>query len=550
MSNAWPYKSYTEIFMERQQRIIKIQNDPILQAGCKEYYRGKPVEFIQDFGVTYDPRNASSKERPTVMPFCLFPRQVEFIQFLHECYLDGESGIVEKTRDAGITWCGTAYSVYLWLFEDGSSIGWGSRKEILVDKISDPDSVLEKVRMQIRYLPKFLLPKGFSEQKHFSFMKIVNPENGATITGEAGSSIGRGGRKAIFFVDEAEHIDHLELIEASLSATTNVRIDISSVNGNSNIIARKRQQGEEWEPGKNVDPGMTRVFIFDWKSHPLKDEEWYNRRRDKAERDGLLHIFAQEVDRDRTSSVTGVVIKASWVKAAVDLHKKYPEAFTGLKYGGLDLADEEEGDSKALAFRKGIVLTHLDEWHKGDAGQATVKAVVESRQQAVNILSYDCIGVGATAKSEVNRLKRDGKFDFGKLEIIPWAASGKVLWPDQNAVKGDKESPKNKDTYKNIKAQAYWSLRSRFEKTYKFVYEDGGADKYAIDELISIDSKISNYDKLVQQLSQPTYSHDGQGRIIIDKNPNGVKSPDLADAVNMAFFPVPAKTKKVGTWGK
>jgi hypothetical protein len=52
--------NYTQVFMERQERILKVQSSPILQIGAKAYYKGKPVEFIQDWGITYDPRNASS----------------------------------------------------------------------------------------------------------------------------------------------------------------------------------------------------------------------------------------------------------------------------------------------------------------------------------------------------------------------------------------------------------------------------------------------------------------------------------------------------------
>lgn len=546
MTDKFPYRSYTEIFMERQARIIKIQSDPILQLGCKEYYRGKPVEFIEDWGVTLDPRNALNPELPSFLPFILFDRQKEMVDFVFDCLKQQESGLVEKSRDMGASWLCVAISIWIFLFYDDTKVGWGSRKEQYVDQIGNPDSIFEKLRTYLKHLPKFLYPDGFDWRLHSGKMKLYNPERNSSIIGEIGDGIGRGGRTLVYFKDESAHYEHPELIESNLEDNTNVAIDISSVNGPANVFARRRQHGVEWEKGKEIGKKVVRVFVFDWRQNPLKNEEWYLARRKKAEREGLLHKFSQEVDRDYTSSVTGVLIKPIWVKSAIDLHLKYPEMLTGKSFAGLDIADEEEGDAKALALRKGVVLTYIDEWHKGDAGQATMKAVVECRQRVINTLCYDCIGVGATAKSEVNRLRREGKFNFGKLEIIPWAASAKVLKPEENTIKDDQESPKNKDTFKNLKAQAYWSLRTRFEKTYKVVYNN---ESYPIDELISIDSTIEGYDKLIQQLSQPTFSHDGQGRILVDKNPDGVKSPDLADAVNMAFFPVPSKIKKVGTWG-
>ena len=59
-------------------------------------------------------------------------------------------------------------------------------------------------------------------------MRLLNPANDATIIGEAGDNIGRGGSCSLFFVDEAAYLEHPALIEAALTATTDVRIDIST----------------------------------------------------------------------------------------------------------------------------------------------------------------------------------------------------------------------------------------------------------------------------------------------------------------------------------
>ncbi len=40
-------------------------------------------------------------------------------------------------------------------------------------------------------MPDWLKPKGFVEKVHDNYMRIINPDNGATITGEAGDNIGR-----------------------------------------------------------------------------------------------------------------------------------------------------------------------------------------------------------------------------------------------------------------------------------------------------------------------------------------------------------------------
>jgi hypothetical protein len=38
------------------------------------------------------------------MPFVMFKRQDEFIQFLYGCYKDEQNGLVEKSREQGATW--------------------------------------------------------------------------------------------------------------------------------------------------------------------------------------------------------------------------------------------------------------------------------------------------------------------------------------------------------------------------------------------------------------------------------------------------------------
>ncbi len=44
--------------------------------------------------------------------------------------------------------------------------------------------------------------------------------------------------------------------------------------------------------------------------------------------------------------------------------------------------------------------------------------------------------------------------------------------------------------------------------------------------------------KLIVELSQPTYSVNGVGKIVVDKKPDGTKSPNLADSAMIAFAPI------------
>ena len=546
---TWP-PNYTIHFASRVDRLNSIRNKPDMLLGALEYYKdpARWVEFIEHWLITYDPRNNKKKTKPVIMPFILFPRQKDLIEFLISCWRDSESGLLEKSRDMGATWLSVAFSICMWLFCPGSSIGWGSRKQELVDKIGDPDSIFEKLRMTIKYLPREFMPAGWNENVHCSYMKLINPANGSSITGEIGDNIGRGGRKSIYFKDESAHYERPEKIEAALGDNTDVQIDISSVNGTANVFARRRKSGVVWNPGCTIPEGEQRVFIMDWRDHPEKTQEWYDKRRAKAEREGLLHIFAQEVDRDYASAVEGVLIPNTWVQAAVDLHTKInvplDDMMVGTIYSALDVADEGR-DLNAQACRQGITLFDLDKWAQGDTGQTANKAIHKCSIVKANELQYDCIGIGAGIKSETNRLKRDNLLRK-HLKIIGWNASKGVLHPKRHIIKDDKTSPLNKDLYSNLKSQGWWNLRTRFEKTYKMVNQN---TTYPVSDLICIKSDIDNFDELISELSQPTYSHNSSGQITINKKPDGTRSPNLADSVNMVYWPVPEIEENVGIVG-
>lgn len=539
---AWP-PNYVTLFGWRQRQLLAFRNDPKLIRGAFAYYQQHPVEFICDWVDTYDPRNAGKEGKLTRMPLVLFDRQKDLVLFLKAC-LDGEAdGLIEKCRDAGATWVCVAFTVWLWLFWPGITVGWGSRKEQLVDKIGVVDSIFEKIRLVIRGLPPEFLPTGFNEKDHMTYMRIINPQAESAIVGEAGDNIGRGGRTRIYFKDESAHYERPELIEAALGDNTRVQIDISSVNGLGNVFHRKREAGIDWDGGA-ITPGKTNVFVIDWSDHPEKTPEWYAARRQKAEDEGMLHIFAQEVDRDYASSVEGVIIKPEWVKAAIDAHVILGLGEDGGWVAGLDVADGGM-DKSALAQRKGIVLKYVEAWGEVDTGR-TARRALKELLFSTGSLMYDCVGVGAGVKSEFNRLHKGEDLDPSEKSLLPkglrindWNAGAAVLFPEEHMIRGDKNTPLNKDYFLNLKAQAWWQLARRFQRTYRAVME---GTKYPASELISIDSSsipTQVRHLLVKELSQATSElSTGKLKWMVNKAPEGTRSPNMADAVVEAFWPV------------
>ena len=101
----------------------------------------------------------------------------------------------------------------------------------------------------------------------------------------------------------------------------------------------------------------------------------------------------------------------------------------------------------------------------------------------------------------------------------------------------------NKDFFENAKAQAWWALRIRFQNTYRAVVE--GRTDVDLDNIISIAPDLPELVPLTMELSQPTYTPNKVGKIVINKTPEGTKSPNLADAVMIVFNP---SARFIDTW--
>lgn len=535
----WP-PDYRTIYLHKDKAFNFARADP---EQANAYYSKRPIDFIQDWVFTVDPRN-SGTSTPTTVPFCLFERQKDFVRFLEDCIINQCSGLVEKCRDTGATWTSVGFAVWLWRYRAGSSVGFGSRKEMLVDRLGDMDSIFEKIRFTIRKLPGFMLPAGFVYKEHATSMKLINPEIDSSITGEGGDNIGRGGRKLIYFKDESAHYERPRGIESALMDNTNVQIDISSVNGTGNVFYRRRQNGEVWH-GEVDDDTKVQIFIFDWRDHPLKTQEWYNRRKAKAIADGLLAEFSQEVDRDYSASILGVVIPAAWVMAAVGLAEDFELDVSGKLRAAMDVADDGiSGDKNAIAIAKGLELIFAVSWGQIDTSESANKSVGFCKEFGVLDFQYDSIGVGAGVKGELNQMRKRDELPEG-FDVTPWIASGKVVDPYEFVVRGDIDGKgiKNKDFFQNFKAQAWWGVRKRFYEAWKCRQ---GKD-FDRDGWVSISRSIPEtiIQEIVAEVSQPTRKESQAGKMLIDKSPNGSSSPNIGDAIIMVLNPAQSQATTV-----
>jgi hypothetical protein len=515
---------YTKVWEWRVALLTKLRANPGSFEVFKDYYKRNPAAFMSHWSSTFDPRNADIG-LPTSFPFVLFDKQEEWCDWLLERWRSREPGLIEKSRDMGMSWLCVGMACTLCLFNKGITIGFGSRKEEYVDKLGDPKSLFWKARMFMATLP-IEFRGGWDIKIHAPHMRILFPDSGSSITGESGDGIGRGDRKSIYFVDEAAHLERPALVEASLSATTNCRIDLSSAAGMANPFAQK------------VHSGKHKVFTFHWRDDPRKDQAWY----DKQINDLDPVTLAQEVDINYSASVEGVVIPQMWISAAIDACSKLGIVPTGATTGALDIADEGI-DLNAFGAKKGVHLFQMKSWSGkgGDTLLTTEKAFMLSEEFDVDMFQYDSDGIGAGIRGDIRLINARRKSqNIREIKALPYRGSGEVIDPEKPAIGGDKErTPRlNKDYYKNRKAQAWWSLRRRFEYTWRAVTKLNLNEKIDYDNIISIDSKLPELPKLLMELPQATYTITTEGKILIDKTPDNTRSPNLADAVVMLYSPV------------
>lgn len=464
----------------------------------REVCRRDVVHWCNRWCWTYDPR-----EKLSIIPFDLFPRQAAFLCWLAEREARQEDGLVEKSRDAGITWLCCVYALHAWLFRDGAQVGFGSRKLDLVDKIGDPACIFDKLRFLLYNLPEWMRPDGFRSDDHDCYTKLINPANGSTITGEGGDQIGRGGRAGIYFVDEASFLEHPLSVERSLSQTTRCRIDVSTPNGPGNPFYAKRFSGR------------VPVFTLHWRDDPRKGEAWYAYQRDvkyAADPVGL----AQEVDIDYTASVDGICIPAAWVRAAVGL--KLPESSE--VSAGLDVA-EEGGDLSVLVVRRGPVVDLPVSWAKYNTTQTAWKARDEAASRGASVVHFDCVGVGAGVRGTWQSAASELPFEAVPVNV--GEAPTETRWPDGKT---------SKEKFVNLKAELWWKVRARFEKAYEHVSQ---GVSHPPDEMIS----LPDHPQLIAELSLPLHERTEAGKIQIEPKrrlkARGVKSPDFAEALVLSF---------------
>lgn len=482
----------------------------------------------------------------------LYPKQEESIRWFEQRSANKEDGHYAKSRDIGFTWMAGGYALHRWLYEDGYKANFGSRKAEYVDRIGDPDSIFEKIRMLYRALPTWMLPRQMQDNS----MLLINEERGSIIRGEAGDDMGRGGRSTDYFFDEFAFVERADSVDAASVANSDCRIFGSTVNGQGNLFYRKAHDGSLRQD---------QLFRFHWTDDPRKRDgtvviremdkdpvtvTWEKATRTKMEK----HKWASEYDIDYSASVEGICIEARWVEAAkrleTELRKRGIQVLIPLH--GVAGGDVGAGKAKSVLVPRFGPKVHVPtSWSDPDTIDTANRMLMAAsdikftlaggHEGGVRTLRFDATGVGhgvgAVLKRSVDKI-------MGVAVLVGNPASD-TTWPDGKMAK---------EKFANIKAESWWTCREAAHNSYQLLMwltdpTDPEAMEHPVDDCLLLpgDNEGADAMKLNSQISLVKWQTTVAGKIIIESKDalakRGIASPDHADALMLTYVPLSAAEK-------
>lgn len=263
-------KNLSANLLWRQELRENSRNDLDLQQTLYTLCSQSIYFWINAFVWTYHQKtveldgNEKMVEGPlAIQPMVTWPCQDEAIADLMDCITNGEDANMEKSRDMGATWLVLAIADWFCTFKRNVNPGAVSRKEDLVDKKGDLDSLFEKVRFIHTHMPAWLRPRV---KDRYLLMQYV--DTGSTLAGEStNKNVGRGGRKTFYFVDEAAVIPNDRDVDRALSQNTSCQVWVSTPGDNPSCCFFEK-----------IKTGRGRRIILPWYRHPEKGRDSYQTR--------------------------------------------------------------------------------------------------------------------------------------------------------------------------------------------------------------------------------------------------------------------------------
>jgi hypothetical protein len=248
-----------------------------------------------------------------IKPYIPFAFQVELAQWFVEKTGQEEAydGFVSKARGLGASWIFTAMATWAYLYRPWRGI-LISRKEDLVDKRGDLNSLFGKIDFIIEHLPEWMLPAGFDFDIHRQKNFLKHPIHpNVSIIGEATTAKSTRGARATYIIyDECAFIPDFITVFGTGSGTSNHRWGVSTES-----FDEGSYWWDMWHTAMEVDPGSVREL--NWRLNPYFTEKWYQEEQKRWEHDP--EGFMREVERNPFTDKT-------WIYPTVRFIKHFEEA--------------------------------------------------------------------------------------------------------------------------------------------------------------------------------------------------------------------------------
>lgn len=268
---AWrdDYWAWRDKAMDARATIQEAMRDhPELRPAELALCASDPAYWLTVYGTIDEPRVIDGED--FFKDFMPFAYQVHLLQwFSAMCGSeDVADGYISKARGLGATWIMCAGATWAWLFRPWRGI-LVSRKEDLVDKPRDLNSMFGKIDLILDMIPQWMEPAGFDRSIHRLKMMLQHPTSRAQITGESTTgNATRGARTTYIIYDEAAFIADLQEVFATGAGTTKHRFAISSES-----FKEGYYWFDTWNAIKKISPEAVREL--DFFHNPYFNRTWY-----------------------------------------------------------------------------------------------------------------------------------------------------------------------------------------------------------------------------------------------------------------------------------
>lgn len=259
----------------RSKLLANAKSSQVWRARLKAASAKSPIFWLNAFGWTYvqkkvqmdgrevavvEGKQVDGRKQSPHVPFITWRVQDDAITELVDAIENGHDALISKARDMGASWVCLAVFHWFWQFRPQTTFLELSRKESLVDRPGDMDSLFEKHRYLIRKQPHWMIPQRIKDNR----LHLENTDTGSVLIGEStNKDAGQASRKTAILLDEFARVKDGDEIDLSTADTTACRIFNSTPGGPNTQFTRI------WRSMK-VGVRSGTIIELPWWRHPDK----------------------------------------------------------------------------------------------------------------------------------------------------------------------------------------------------------------------------------------------------------------------------------------